>query len=263
MLTLNTQILFKILTKAMQPRNVLDIGSMDGSDALMLKKLSIESKCFAFEANPYNFDSMNNDSRLSDAGVEVINKAVADHNGVVSFFIAQQSGDSFDWRRGTSSLLKRDKANDEFEETEVQVESITLNTFLKENGLDKCAIWVDVEGAAYQVLRGADRVANHILIGHIEVETSPVWTDQKDANSVLDLLRGMGFCPIARGGGKNQHDVVFIRKEIANKFGLKFLLYTAFFISKIRKYFGRLIYAPLFALVMLIVPRGFIQSKTL
>lgn len=259
MLTLNTQILFKILTKAMQPHNVLDIGSMDGSDALMLKKLSTASKCFAFEANPYNFNSMNNDPRLSDAGVELINKAVADQSGVTSFFIARQSDDSVDWRRGTSSLLKRDKTSDDIEEVEVQVESITLNEFLQKNCLKSCAIWVDVEGAAYQVLKGADRVANHIIIGHVEVETSSVWADQKDAISVLDLLDGLGFCTIARGGGKNQHDIVFVRKEIANKFRLKCLLYAAFIVSRVRKYFGKLIFAPIFLFVMLIIPKGLLS----
>lgn len=261
MLTLNTQILFKLLTKAMQPHSVLDIGSMDGSDALMLKKLSPETKCFAFEANPYNFESMKNDPKLFANEINIINKAVADHNGSMSFFIAQQDGGSNDWRKGTSSLLKRSVVTQDLEEIEIKVDSITLNSFLEQNSLDKCAIWVDVEGAAYQVLKGADLVASHILMGHVEVEGNPIWADQRDANTVVDLLSELGFCAIARGGGKNQHDIVFVRKEIADKLSLKYLLCVSFFVSKIRKYLGKFISTPLFLSVLQITPRGFIRTE--
>lgn len=68
MLKFNTQILFRFLTKALSPDGILDIGSMDGADALSLKKIVKKSKCFAFEANPYNFSVMSMDQALSNTG---------------------------------------------------------------------------------------------------------------------------------------------------------------------------------------------------
>ena len=80
-------------------------------------------------------------------------------------------------------------------------------------------------------------------------------------NPLIDLLNEMGFIVIARGRGKNQHDIVFVRKDIAGKLTLQFLLYASFLISIIRKFFGKLISAPIFLSLLNMTPRGFIRVE--
>jgi FkbM family methyltransferase len=261
MLTLNTQILFKLLTKALQPSNIIDIGSMDGSDALALKNLVRRSSGFAFEANPHNFLAMTADRALKKSGIQVIHKAVSNENGIVSFYLAQQISSGKDWRKGTSSLLKRKVNLDRVQETAVDVEAITLNTFLTDRNLERCALWIDVEGAAYQVLSGANLVSDRILIGHVEVEEVPVWSNQMDAKAVVNMLSEQGFCCVARGRGSNQHDIVFVDGQISDLPKVKLLLYAAFFLTMLRKYLGKYVSIPLLKLILFLTPPGCISEK--
>jgi len=259
--TLNTQILFKLLTKAVQPSNILDIGSMDGSDALELKKYSPASICYAFEANPNNFSSMSSDSRLLDAGIKVIHQAVADQDGEVAFYVAQPKDSNTDWRRGTSSLLQRQEVQSDIKEELVKVSATTLNTFIQKSSIERCALWIDVEGAAFQVLAGASLVTTQILIGHVEVEQTPVWAGQKNADAVIELLSLYGFSCVARGRGSNQHDLVFVQNDLAKSKGMRQLLYTALVITVIRKYLGKLVANPVYHLAAAMVPTGFLAKS--
>ena len=261
MLKLNTQILFRFLTKALSPDGILDIGSMDGTDALSLMKLSKKSKCFAFEANPYNFSVMSMNQTLGNAGIAIINQAVSSSDGQIKFYVAQPAGSDEGWVKGTSSMLKRMNLQPSVEEVEIVVKSVKLNTFLGDLDLWRCALWIDVEGAAYQVLTGANLVAERIAIGHVEVEDTSVWGERKNAVSVQILLENMGFKIIARGRGENQHDIVFVSKEIAEKPVLKILVNLAFLLTLIRKYLGKIIAKPIYNFIIFMIPPGCINPS--
>ena len=259
MITVNTKIFFDLLIKAIQPKTLLDIGSMDGSDAMKLKKLSPESNCFAFEANPYNYNTMIQDDCLKKSKINIINKAISDVDGKVSFYVAKQDADQNDWRKGTSSLLKRGSKENNIEEDLIEVEASTLNSFIGQNQFDQCALWIDVEGAAYQVISGANLIADKIIVGHIEVEETPVWAEQKDANAVKKLLHDYGFLCIARGRGRNQHDLVFIRKELSENKFVKIILYASLILTIIKKYFGKIMARPFIYMFFVMTPRGCIK----
>jgi FkbM family methyltransferase len=259
MRTLKTEFLFEYLTKALTPLAILDVGSMDGENILRLKQVSPESACFAFEANPSNFARMHANQRLIERQVRIFQNAVSDQNGQAEFHLSHVGKATGDWRQGTSSLLRRTDSASGVELATVSVQTVTLASFFKENNISDCALWIDVEGAAYQVLVGIGGAERVVRIGHVEVEDSPVWSAQFSAQQVMELLASMGYCCIARGRGKIQYDIVFVDKNLSKKMIVKVFLWLAFIASWVNKLLGKAVGLPLHRLILFFVPRTILR----
>jgi hypothetical protein len=108
---------------------------------------------------------------------------------------------------------------------QVEIESIRLDEFIE--GLDRApqslALWIDVEGAAYEVFEGIERIANRVQFLHVEVEAKETWSGQKLVTDIDALLKRLGFCFVGRGFGykKIQYDVVYINRRTFKNSRLK------------------------------------------
>jgi FkbM family methyltransferase len=230
--------LFYLLCAAFRPRVICDVGSRDGAASLRFRRVSRSSRIVAFEANPKNFAKMQLDQVLKDRNIVVVPVAISDHVGRVSFF-PLEADDEGDWKGAAGSLYQR---TDGIRGGQIEVDATTLDKYL----LETCpmespadvALWLDVEGAAYQVIAGADKVLRATKFIQVEVERRPFWQGQKTGTEVDQLLRSKGFLPLAQpSDAGEQVDVLYVSEEFwrSNRVKLLGLLSAAVVALRVRQ----------------------------
>jgi hypothetical protein len=83
---------------------------------------------------------------------------------------------------------------------------------------DRLALWVDVEGAAYEALQGAAKIAAAISLIHVEVENTPcIASSQRLYPEVKDVLSELGFVELAtdQPPDRDQFNALFVRRDLA------------------------------------------------
>ena len=191
---LNTRRLFLDLLRDLAIDRVCDVGSMDGSDALAFRKRLPHAAITAFEPNPLNLCAMRADPRLDAARIEVVAAAASDHEGNSPFYLVP--ADSRD-RRGHSSLLRRGLSTPQ---EEVTVRTLRLDAALAAEASvsERIALWIDVEGKAYEVIEGIRGLAPRVRLIHVEVESELcIGAGQRLYPEVDALLNELGFEQIA------------------------------------------------------------------
>ncbi len=211
-----TSVLFQLLLKRLAPEMVCDVGSLDGDRARRFRRLLPNARIVAFEANPENAREMRNDPRNSAAGIELHEAAAWNVDGSVPFYIERVPDGSSAALRGISSTRRRRPEFDVgTQRHETAVRATRLDTFLRRGGVARTiALWIDVEGAAFEVLCGVGDLIQRVAIVHVEVEAREVWAGQKLDGSVRDYLSGRGFRAILSDGTMLQRDVVFLREDL-------------------------------------------------
>lgn len=153
---------------------------------------------------------------IGKAGIEVVNKIVSPVAGSARFYLSNGSF-SRENNRGTSSTRQRLDQQDIAQE--IELPTVTIDEVLQRENADteSSALWIDVEGAGYDVLGTLGRSAHCVQLIHIESELAPVWQDQKLKSDLVTLADSMGFELIAHSGHPLQQDLVFINKETFRK----------------------------------------------
>ena len=212
-LILRTKYAFHALLWLLDPDVILDVGSMDGSDSRKFKKLIPDAEVVAFEGNPINYQAMCSDVDLQQLGIRIIQRLVSNQEGSRSFFVQRSTNASAGFNKGTSSAIRRNEQNVETEE--VHLDAVRIDSFLTQEypGINSVAMWVDVEGYAYEVMEGVRDVKDRIYLIHVEVETKEVWPGQKIESEVLALAKSMGFIPVARGEHEVQRDLILVNES--------------------------------------------------
>ena len=228
-LVLRTKYAFHALLWLLDPDVILDVGSMDGSDSRKFKKLVPNAEVAAFEGNPYNYRAMCADPDLQKSGIRVVHRLVTNLAGNRSFYVQRPTKTATGFNRGTSSAMQR--IEDGMETEEVHLDAVRLDTFLMQEYADKkrAAMWVDVEGHAYQVLEGLLEARDRVYLIHVEVETQEIWPGQKIESDILALAKSMGFIAIAHGAHEVQRDLILVKESWynANRGRILSMLYTA------------------------------------
>lgn len=250
MLRLNTRICFQFLLKVLRPDIVCDVGSMDTRHSQMFRRVLPKARIIAFEANPRNAERIRQCGDAARARIELQEKAVASENGTMVFHLetaAAESGEQ--WRHGASSL--RERVHDRKRTEPVEVPAVRLDTVLA-GAQSSIALWIDVEGAAYEVLGGIEGIARQVMLIHVEVETREIWRGQKLAGDVDRLLDGLGFVAVARGKLEEQHDVIYLPRAILDERGalVERQLRLARRLTLARKYLGNAIGDPLISALL-------------
>lgn len=210
----NTRRLFSWLLRPMRIEVVCDVGSMDGADALRFRERLPSARIYAFEANPENYKRMAVDPALRERSIQVLPFAVGDANGTAEFFLVGADYSRPNDSRGMSSLYRR---TDQFAPVAVaQVKTVRLDSFLTNEHAAhaRVALWIDTEGAAYEVIAGMQGVLRQVQVLHVEVEAAPlIGAEQKLYPDVKSLLHAMGFSELAtdRDRGRLQFNVVYVR----------------------------------------------------
>ena len=215
-------IFFMLLEKNI-PSIFCDIGANKGEAGRRALALEPKMKVFGFEANPKIYDRYSQINR--EIGVNWINCAVADQNGILRLYVPKALSRRLDGNTlisekvveladtGKSSLLKRDERA-EYEILEVP--AIELDEFLSNNAPEgRVALWIDVEGAASLVLKGAQATIARTDTIIIEVEGFSFWQNQALVKQIVETLFDQDFVPVLRDQeyGDAQFNIIFVRKE--------------------------------------------------
>jgi len=231
----NTRRLFARLLSTMDIGAICDVGSMNGADALVFSAAAPGSSVYAFEPNPLNFRLMQANRAFQERNIQLVPLAATNYDGEAEFFLVEAEYSQRDPRRGMSSLYRR--PDDRELAAVVQVRTTRLDTFLA----DKCpadarlALWIDTEGAAYEVIEGLSGVAGHVHLLHVEVETSPcIGSDQKLYPQVKSLLQRMGFAELATDHPSSavQFNALYVRSELSA--GIKFRINAGLVRARLR-----------------------------
>jgi|YelNatPaOPRAMG01_1025707.scaffolds.fasta_scaffold13298_5 FkbM family methyltransferase len=213
---LKTRALFLRLLRAMQVDVVCDVGSMNGAEALAFRQALPRAKVLAFEAHPDNLRQMQADPALCQQRIEVVPKAVTNYTGQAEFFVVKADDPTKPYRGGMSSLYARP---DEPDLQSVTVETTRLDAFLADRLKpdSRLALWIDVEGKAYEVLEGASGLVQNLVLIHVETETQPcIAPGQKLHGDVVGLLDRLGFEQLAWDNPLTtpQLNVIFVRRDL-------------------------------------------------
>lgn len=210
--------LFDNLCLAWKPSIVCDIGAFNGDESFRFAHLLPGSLILAFEGSPTNFRQfyIDNDRFSRVPNFRAVHRAIADHDGEISFNILD-AGEAADWRRAANSLLPR---TDGEASKVVTVPCATLASSLGLNVIEKntFALWIDVEGALDKVLLGAEPVLRRTLFLRAEVEWKELWSGQKLAPELKQMISSYGFDLVGDSyipDGFDQSDVLFINRNAA------------------------------------------------
>lgn len=164
----------------------LELGAYDASTSMKIKETIPSCDVHAYEANIENFEKFKN----SVTDINYHYSAVSDFTGQLEFFIQ---------RKHRGRKINKDKSNSIKPRTDTQYEydKVMVDTY-KVDDIDyinhnNIALWIDVEGNGYEVLKGAENTLDNVSLIKIEVETIQHWKDQKLADDVIGFILDKGF----------------------------------------------------------------------
>lgn len=158
----------------------IDVGANIGGVAIALSRMVGKSGIVhAFEANPFLLSRIENDLKANKVNnVKVIPKAVWSVSGEIVSFYCEKS-----YYATGSSLLRRDENS-----TEVKIDTISLDDYCNNFKIVPNVIKIDVEGAEFQVLKGATETLKKF---------KPVvvleYTSSDSNEDPLDYLSSLGY----------------------------------------------------------------------
>jgi FkbM family methyltransferase len=217
--------LFKKLLGAFRIDLVCDVGSMDGSDALACRAAAPDAHIYAFEVHPDNVREMRSNRVLSQRRVELVPLAISDNDGHADFYLVDPARPGV-WWRGMSSLHRRADAT-----RTVNVETARLDTFLSarsETGRS-LALWLDVEGKAYEAIQGARGAWGDLRLVHVEVEVEPcIAPGQALYPQVRALLHSIGLEELAIDRTwHGQFNALFVERGLLARFRFRVMGWVA------------------------------------
>jgi FkbM family methyltransferase len=211
---LDSEVLFLLLVRFFRVDIVCDVGSHDAFNARRFRRVLPSARIIAFEANPELAQAMIVDRRRAADKIEVHHCAVHNQVGQIRFNVEKVlDGPLEAWRRRASSTRLRVSGSAGVSQT--RVPTTRLDAFFDGDRYQggTIALWIDVEGAAYEVLEGTARVRDRVCVVHVEVETEAFWQGQKLKRDVVRLMEDLGYVGIACDGIGRQHNMVFIDRS--------------------------------------------------
>ncbi len=212
---MNTARLFDRLLPLVDADVICDVGSMDGTEALRFAHAVPRASVFAFEPNPWNLEPMRANRALELAGITVVPCAVTDREARLPFHVRRADYANTGYQRGQSSLYPAVVASEMLEV--IEVPAIRLDEFLAARDGTRIALWIDVEGMAYEALAGAATLADRLQLVHVEVERVPcINASQKLYPDVRRLLESFGLREIAADGDArySQFNALYVRDAL-------------------------------------------------
>lgn len=213
----------RLVTRAIKPGLVLELGAFSAEFSCNHRALLPDAQFHAFEANPHNYERYR--SNVETAGVGYHPLAIGEAVETRTFKVARKrDGKLVPPTRGSNSL--RTKPLD-IEYEEVSVQMVSVDHFVRERGLigQSTAMWIDLEGCAYEGLIGAERTLRDTSLIFVEVEDQPFWVGQKLSGEVRGLMARSGFIPLARDfETKHQYNVVYARPDLCDRVDVRQIL---------------------------------------
>lgn len=209
--------LYQKLCVGLRPDWIFEIGAHEALFSRQMSQLLPEAQILAFEANPFVYERFKGQVPKS---VAYLNQAVGADTSPKTLFIPR----TIPKRDGEISLLRanpisslKNRVAEGVSYEQVECECTTVDSLLgKANRSSTVALWIDVEGAAGDVLLGANQSLSSAVVAlFVEVETESAWSGQWLAEDVQEYLESRGFVSLARDCETTwQYNEIFIRREL-------------------------------------------------
>ncbi len=200
---------------------IFDVGAHHGQTSSLYNSLFKNATIFSFEPSPDSFEVLKK-CFVSNTNITPINCALSNTNGSVAFHINESSQ--------TNSLLETDKrSNKTWDENllntkeTIQIESITIDDFVKNNGVVYIDILkLDTQGTEYKIIEGAAKTIaeKKVKLIYLEIITMPTYKEQKYFDEIVLLLRKNNFnlynlynFSHTLDGELRQLDAIFVQKD--------------------------------------------------
>lgn len=211
-------------------KNIFEVGAHRGNDIGTITSMWPEANIYAFEADPFNYDIVQNKFENNDK-VKVYNLAVTDKSGKLQFnryypidtipddktYEGQNCQNS-----GQGSIFKPGKGMKEIFNVNntyqtLEIDGISLYDFCKTNGIESIdAIFMDVQGAEYNVLIGCKDMMNSVKATIFEWSKNYIMYEGE--TSFDDIAKYLNENGLSEAGREYQFfeisgDSLFIRKN--------------------------------------------------
>lgn len=185
---------------------VLELGAMDGSFTSQIKSWvkNGTDRYYMFEPNPNNKD-MCLDNKPDN--VKFIDQAIWHTTGKAKFWVSKST--SSRPYNGQSSL-REPEPRGEYSFTEVEVNTITLDDFCKQEKIDEIGfIWCDIQGAEGDMIAGGKIMIPKTKLMLLEVMKKEAYLNQLLENEIVEYALLNGFEILE----KMECDILFKNKK--------------------------------------------------
>lgn len=176
-----------LMERTLKPRMVvIDVGAHVGYYALLAARLvGQEGRVYAFEADPANYRLLSQNIKLNSySNLHAFPQAVADHSGLLSFFLSPLGSDR-------NSLYMENTGGPA---REVQVNATTLDEFIASAGEAQIdLIKMDIEGAELAALEGMKETIKKTLRLIVEFSPLSMRGAHEKPEELLNKLSQLGF----------------------------------------------------------------------
>lgn len=185
-----------IFKKAVKPGDVVvDVGANVGYFTLLAAKLTGESgRVFAFEPEPDTFMRLSRNAALNGYNnIELSDNAVSNANGRAKLYISHSPGGHAINQCEGIKAVGRGHYNDE---GFIEIETVTLDDYLKGKAERVDVLKMDVEGAEYLALMGMRDILKNNEGIKIFLEYCPLFLEKMgdSGRGLIDMLmRELGF----------------------------------------------------------------------
>ncbi|MGH3506312.1 MAG: FkbM family methyltransferase [Nocardioidaceae bacterium] len=203
---------FRDLCRMVEPTVGLELGAHQADFSAWLKETFSDARSLALEANPYVFERYR--KRLADSGVEYRHLAVGAKTGTLELMIPIELGKTTRKRTNRMASLNVHRKTKNHES--VAVDAVRLDDLVSPAASDRVVVWIDVEGAADQVLEGGRDVLSQASAVYMEVESSTTWHGQWLDTDVARYFADLGLVPVMRDIQRpHQYNVVYVDRRLA------------------------------------------------
>lgn len=208
-------------------RTIVEVGARDCQETLGLYEKFPQALIYSFECNPATLPKCR-EAVQNIKNIHLVEKAISDTNGRIKFRPIDQEQTKTTWTDGNPGASSIFKASGKYTvetyvQKEIEVESVTLQSFMEDRKLDTIDIlWMDIQGAEIMALRGLGIKIHDVKIIHTEVNFLEIYSGQPLFEDVYSFLNHHNFLLIKfTSFGKYYGDAVFLNKqEVKNSFSL-------------------------------------------
>ncbi len=200
-------------------REIWEIGSRDGQDALVMSEIFPEAIISSFEPNPDTFRMVEEVSRKSHGKITALNIALSSSDGEITFNKIDTTSTITTWADGNPGASSMFIANGKYEiekyvQIPIKVKSNRAKTLIENQGLaTPNLIWMDVQGAEGLVIEGFGQHIANVDFIYVELSLKPLYTGQALAGDIVKLLSTDFYWYSNLTYGAWQFDALFINKK--------------------------------------------------
>jgi FkbM family methyltransferase len=195
---------------------IFDVGSRDCQQSIEFYNHFPNAMIYAFECNPNTLDICRKNIENYKDRITLIEGAVCDHDGEITFYPINQQKTITTWadgNPGASSMFKSNGtyAYETYIQDEIKTKAHRLDTVMKLHTIPTVDIvWMDLQGAELLALKGLGSFINSVEYVHTEISHKEMYTGQVLFNELNTFMTMNNFIiknPLSLTGW--QEDVIY------------------------------------------------------